>query len=575
MKGYLYNQKQGQVYFMLIDNMLYAMQDENAAPSSCLNIEYSQLYLPRCGGDDPRGYSSKPRPSNFSLEIRSPDGNNLVLQAANRHEIKLWEKALSRQMMRSDFQKRFRPLKRLKTLGFGGELSECVSTKSGKSFAIKVYSRQFLDQDIAKREAVNREIAILRKLSHPNVSNLIETHQTDRTICLIYEFLDCDTLQDVLQKNRKLSRTDILAISKGMLQGVQYLKSKGISHNMINPANILLKKTSKGYLPTDVIIVDFKKGTIFGDLKQQQSSEEQDHSLDLKSHDETALQKLQTFMQSTSIDFASCKSVMSLRSAENLMIGSLQHQTSCSDCIEVGKCIISMVSCGTAVASQLDMNPQPKLVINKPKISLILNVSLEKKNNFIERKKEIDLQLLAVARGLVNASECGQAAIEEALKNSLFQRISKSDESEVQDQANEFKPRERFQFNLRLKSIPSIERKLSPFIKFKRGSGNFDTTHTTNKPSVGSPLNSSSAKKFAAVKCHNKIEQPQESPAPTQTRSIPRRLSFDFSKAITLRLQQSDALKKSTSNSAIQTKLGRLSSFGRTLERSANFELLL
>ncbi len=574
MKGYLINQKQEQVYFMLIDNMLYAMQDENAASASCLNIEYSQLYLPRCSSDEPRGLGSKPRPSNTSLEIRSPDGSSLVLQAQARLQAKLWEKALSRQMMRSDFQKRFRPLRRLKSLSSGGELLECLSIKSGKSYCIKVFSRHLLDQDPVKRDAVYREISMLRKLTHPNTSNLIESHQTDRSICLIFELLDCETLQEVLQKNKRLSRSDIVSIVKGLLQGLEHLQSKGVSHNMITPSNILLKKTSKHYSPEDVIIADFKKATYSANNHQHRSGE-QDLSLDLWSHDEAALQNLKSFMHTSSIDRISCKSVMSLKSAENLIPSNNHQRSRCLDAFQIGQCIYAMLSCGQADVDLSGEKAQSKQVTSLSQTALSPHHSLQKKSKLIGRKKDVDSQLLGVADGLVAASECGLAAIQAALSDPLFRSRGKADESEVQDQANEFRPRERIQFNLRLKSIPSVERKPSPFIKFKRGVGSFDTAHSTNKHSTESRLDSSCLKKASPAGPQIKIEQPLQSPAQTTSKSNPRRLSFDFSKAILLRLCQSSTLKKADTSSAIQKKLGRLSSFGRQIDRSTNFELLL
>ena len=348
--------------------------------------------------------------------------------------------------MRSDFQKRFRPLKRLKTLGSGGELLECVSFRSGKSYAIKVCSRQILDQDAVKREAVYREISTLRKLSHPNVANLIEAHQTDRSICLIYDLLDCETLHEVLQKNRKLSKSDIVAITKGLLQGVQHLQTRGVSHNRISPSNILLKKSgSKRYSPEDVVIVDFKDATCSAEHQLQNSGEGQNHSLDLRSLEEPVLQDMRTFTHASSIDHASCKSIMSLESVQKILTANQQQRSYCSDSYQIGKCVYSILSCGSTAFRLSGESLQSTVPATQLKLCSTFNASFDKKSGISGFAKTIESQLLAVAAGLVDPSECGQAVIEEALSTPLFQRTVKPDESEIQDQANEFRPRERFQ----------------------------------------------------------------------------------------------------------------------------------
>ncbi len=50
---------------------------------------------------------------------------------------------------------------------------------TGDSFALKVYERYKLT-DPMKKKAVQREIAVLKKINHPNVIKLIELIETPK-----------------------------------------------------------------------------------------------------------------------------------------------------------------------------------------------------------------------------------------------------------------------------------------------------------------------------------------------------------------------------------------------------------
>ena len=65
---------------------------------------------------------------------------------------------------------------------------------TGDSFALKVYEK-FRLTDPMKKKAVQREIAVLKKVSHPNVIKLVELIETPKQINLVMEYVSGVSLQ--------------------------------------------------------------------------------------------------------------------------------------------------------------------------------------------------------------------------------------------------------------------------------------------------------------------------------------------------------------------------------------------
>ena len=66
--------------------------------------------------------------------------------------------------------------------------------QSNQRFAMKVYEK-FKLNDQMKKKAVQREIAVLKKLDHPNVIRMHELVDTQRQINLITDFVNGISLQ--------------------------------------------------------------------------------------------------------------------------------------------------------------------------------------------------------------------------------------------------------------------------------------------------------------------------------------------------------------------------------------------
>jgi mitogen-activated protein kinase 1/3 len=127
--------------------------------------------------------------------------------------------------------------------GSYGSVMHAIDKKTGKDVAIKVMTNVFDDLIDGKR--ILREIALLKKLSHPNIVNLIDVFiPSDNMndfdeVCVVLEYAASD-LKKVMNKNIFFSDSDIAKITYDMLLGLRYVHSAGVWHRDLKPANVLL-----------------------------------------------------------------------------------------------------------------------------------------------------------------------------------------------------------------------------------------------------------------------------------------------------------------------------------------------
>jgi serine/threonine protein kinase len=95
-------------------------------------------------------------------------------------------------------------------------------------------------------ERVYREIAILKKLDHPNVVKLVEVldDPNEDYLCLVFEFFEKGNVIDVPCEN-PLSEDQAWKYFRDLVNGVDYLHSHKIIHRDIKPSNLLLSNNNQ------------------------------------------------------------------------------------------------------------------------------------------------------------------------------------------------------------------------------------------------------------------------------------------------------------------------------------------
>src|SRR5215212_2989509 len=111
--------------------------------------------------------------------------------------------------------------------------------ESGQVVAIKVLpASKAKDPETLAR--FKREGRLLTQLDHPNVVRAFALGEADGKHYLALEYLEGDTLDDVLQKRKRLPPAEAVRIVHEAMLGLGHLHQKGMVHRDLKPANLML-----------------------------------------------------------------------------------------------------------------------------------------------------------------------------------------------------------------------------------------------------------------------------------------------------------------------------------------------
>jgi serine/threonine protein kinase len=85
-----------------------------------------------------------------------------------------------------------------------------------------------------------REARLSLKLKHPNVVRSFQTSQVKDLVYIVMEYLDGDTLEEVLQRRKKLPIPEAVRIVCQALAGLQHIHEQGLIHRDLKPGNLML-----------------------------------------------------------------------------------------------------------------------------------------------------------------------------------------------------------------------------------------------------------------------------------------------------------------------------------------------
>lgn len=95
-------------------------------------------------------------------------------------------------------------------------------------------------------QMVQKEIAILKKLSHPNVVKLVEVldDPNDNYLYMVFEYVEKGSILDI-PTDKPLGEETAWAYFRDTLCGLEYLHYQKIVHRDIKPSNLLLSETGQ------------------------------------------------------------------------------------------------------------------------------------------------------------------------------------------------------------------------------------------------------------------------------------------------------------------------------------------
>jgi serine/threonine protein phosphatase PrpC len=109
----------------------------------------------------------------------------------------------------------------------------------GRTVAVKVPHMQF-ESDIASYQRFEREEAIGLSLDHPSVLKILPGPAHKSRPYIVMEFLEGQTLAEVLAALRPLPEKDAVGIASRVCEALEYLHAHNVIHRDLKPQNIML-----------------------------------------------------------------------------------------------------------------------------------------------------------------------------------------------------------------------------------------------------------------------------------------------------------------------------------------------
>ncbi|KAJ1332942.1 hypothetical protein BSLG_008569 [Batrachochytrium salamandrivorans] len=122
-----------------------------------------------------------------------------------------------------------------------------VTPSQSHRVAIKAIKKQRLDSQ-QRQDRLMQEIAIVKKLSHPHIVQLLDFEWDASFVYLVFEYCDMHTLADYLAKQqlRRLSESASRGFFRQIVSGMEILHQNNIIHRDLKSENILLTRNAYG-----------------------------------------------------------------------------------------------------------------------------------------------------------------------------------------------------------------------------------------------------------------------------------------------------------------------------------------
>ena len=127
-----------------------------------------------------------------------------------------------------------------KDIGEGnfGKVKLAEFKPTGKEFAIKILNKKKIKKQM--KNVKLRENEIITKLNHINVVFVYKIIDTPEDYYIIMEYCKLGELFDYIVEKKKLEEEEAAVFFYQLINGVEYIHSKGIAHRDLKPENLLL-----------------------------------------------------------------------------------------------------------------------------------------------------------------------------------------------------------------------------------------------------------------------------------------------------------------------------------------------
>ncbi|CAD8119162.1 unnamed protein product [Paramecium primaurelia] len=164
----------------------------------------------------------------------------------------IWD-ILKKQCLQRNFKEEY-VIEKLIGKGNFAKVYLCTKKQDKQQYAVKAFEKCKMMNKDTDKQALIKEMSIMRKLNYKGLIKIHEVFEDDSQILLVQDYLQGGELYQQIKNNKKYSESIVAQILATLLDSLDYLHKKNILHRDLKPENMILRK--KGVLE-DVVIADF------------------------------------------------------------------------------------------------------------------------------------------------------------------------------------------------------------------------------------------------------------------------------------------------------------------------------
>ena len=136
-----------------------------------------------------------------------------------------------------------------------------INKTTGEKVAIKILDKLKIveSEDL---ERIIREMRMLSELDNDHVIKVYQIYEDDYHYLIIMEYCEGGELFNYIVKHQRLSENETAFFYYQIIEGIEYIHSKGIAHRDLKPENLLLDKDNK------IKIIDFGLSNYFDGVQK-------------------------------------------------------------------------------------------------------------------------------------------------------------------------------------------------------------------------------------------------------------------------------------------------------------------
>ena len=133
-----------------------------------------------------------------------------------------------------------------------------------KKVAIKILDKNKIESN-DDLERIIREMQILTEMDNPNVIKVFKIYEEENNFSIIMEYCEGGELFNYIVKKQRLSEEESSYFFYQIINGIEYIHSKGIAHRDLKPENLLIGKNKI------LKIIDFGLSNFYDGTKRLQT----------------------------------------------------------------------------------------------------------------------------------------------------------------------------------------------------------------------------------------------------------------------------------------------------------------